>query len=86
VGRFASLRFRPKNMAHHIFQSESELQNILEAAPSSPSFSLSETFAHRGSSVLRRRRSACLEKKLRAAFLINKTQIILADSTPMAYL
>src|ERR1700733_582941 len=24
VGRFASLRFRPKNMAHHIFQSVSE--------------------------------------------------------------
>ena len=33
VGRFASLRFRPKNMAHHIFQLESELQNIPEAAP-----------------------------------------------------
>ena len=29
---FASLRFRPKNMAHHIFQLESELQNIPEAA------------------------------------------------------
>src|SRR5271166_4823405 len=33
VGRFASLRFRPKNMAHHIFQLESDLQNIPEAAP-----------------------------------------------------
>jgi hypothetical protein len=40
VGRFASLRFRPKNMAHHISQLESELQNIPEAAPkASPSFS-----------------------------------------------
>jgi len=33
VGRFASLRFRLKNMAHHIFQLESKLQNIPEAAP-----------------------------------------------------
>jgi len=40
VGRIASLRFRPKNMAHHISQLESELQNIPEAAPkASPSFS-----------------------------------------------
>jgi hypothetical protein len=45
VGRFASLRFRPKNMAHHIFQLETELQNIPEAAPSSPSFSVSEKLA-----------------------------------------
>jgi len=30
VGRFASLGFRPKNMAHHIFQLETELQNIPE--------------------------------------------------------
>jgi hypothetical protein len=46
VGRFASLRFRPKNMAHHIFQLESELQNIPEAAPkASPSFSVSEKLA-----------------------------------------
>src|ERR1700731_1040518 len=42
VGRFASLRFRPKNMAHHISQLESELQNIPEAAPeASRSFSVS---------------------------------------------
>ena len=34
VVRFAALRFRPKkNVAHHIFQLESELQNIPEAAP-----------------------------------------------------
>jgi len=31
-------------MAHHIFQSSSELQNISEAAPSSPSFSFSGLF------------------------------------------
>ena len=53
VGRFASLRFRPKNMAHHIFQSESELQNIPEAAPeASRSFSVSEKLACYGSSAL----------------------------------
>ena len=53
VGRFASLRFRPKNMAHHIFQPESELQNIPEAAPeASPSFSVSEKLARYGSSAL----------------------------------
>src|SRR5208282_4745816 len=52
VGRFASLRFRPKNMAHHIFQSETELQNIPEAAPSSRSFSVSEKLARYGSSAL----------------------------------
>jgi hypothetical protein len=53
VGRFASLRFRPKNMAHHIFQLESELQNIPEAAPkASPSFSVSEKLARYGSSAL----------------------------------
>jgi DNA repair protein RadC len=53
VGRFASLRFRPKNMAHHIFQLESELQNIPEAAPeASRSFSVSEKLAHYGSSAL----------------------------------
>jgi hypothetical protein len=52
VGRFASLRFRPKNMAHHIFQSENELQNIPEAAPSSRSFSVSEKLALYGSSAL----------------------------------
>src|SRR5271157_591058 len=46
VGRFASLRFRPKNMARHIFQLESELQNIPKAAPkASPSFSVSEKLA-----------------------------------------
>src|SRR5258708_19780663 len=40
VGRFASLRFRPKNMSQHIFQFESELQNnSQEHAPSSPSLS-----------------------------------------------
>jgi hypothetical protein len=43
VGRFALLRLRPKNMAHHVSQLESELQNIPEAAPkASPSFSVSE--------------------------------------------
>src|SRR5208283_1504741 len=53
VGRFASLRFRPKNMAHHISQLESELQNIPEAAPkASPSFSVSEKLARYGSSAL----------------------------------
>jgi DNA repair protein RadC len=40
-------------MAHHIFQSETELQNILEAAPeASPSFSVSEKLARYGSSAL----------------------------------
>src|SRR6201987_142517 len=39
-------------MAHHIFQLESELQNISEAAPSSPSFSVSEKLARYGSSAL----------------------------------
>src|SRR6202030_3620181 len=53
VGRFASLRFRPKNMAHHIFQLETELQNIPEAAPkASRSFSVSEKLARYGSSAL----------------------------------
>src|SRR6202521_5871422 len=54
MGRFAALRFRPKkNMAHHIFQLESELQNIPEAAPKpSPSFSVSEKLARYGSSAL----------------------------------
>ena len=53
MGRFALLRFRPKNMAHHIFQLESELQNIPEAAPkASPSFSVSEKLARYGSSAL----------------------------------
>jgi hypothetical protein len=48
-----SLRFRPKNMAHHIFQLESELQNIPEAAPkASPSFSVSEKLARYGSTAL----------------------------------
>src|SRR5580692_10833128 len=52
-GRFASLRFRPKNMARHIFQSETELQNIPEAAPrASPCFSVSEKLARYGSSAL----------------------------------
>jgi DNA repair protein RadC len=49
VGRFASLRFRPKNMAHHISRLESELQNIPEA---SRSFSVSEKLARYGSSAL----------------------------------
>ena len=41
-----SLRFRPKNMAHYIFQLETELQNIPEAAPkASPSFSVSGKLA-----------------------------------------
>ena len=40
-------------MAHHIFQSETELQNIPEAAPkASPSFSVSEKLARYGSSAL----------------------------------
>jgi DNA repair protein RadC len=53
VGRFASLRFRQKNMAHHIIQSETELQNIPEAAPkASPSFSVSERLARYGTSSL----------------------------------
>jgi hypothetical protein len=53
VGRFASLRFRSKNMAHHIFQLESELQNIPEAAPeASLSFRVSEKLARYGSSAL----------------------------------
>ena len=53
MGRIASLRFRPKNMAHHIFQLETELQNIPEAAPgASRSFSVSEKLARYGSSAL----------------------------------
>src|SRR5271165_988867 len=60
VGRFASLRFRPKNMAHHIFQSETELQNIPEAAPSSRSFSVSEKLARYGSSALSGVEHLCL--------------------------
>jgi hypothetical protein len=47
-----SLRYRPKYMAHHIFQSETELQNIPGAAPSLPSFSVSEKLARYGSSAL----------------------------------
>jgi hypothetical protein len=40
-------------MAHHIFQLESELQNITEAAPeASRSFSVSEKLARYGSSAL----------------------------------
>ena len=39
-------------MAHHIFQLETELQNIPEAAPSSRSFSVSERLARYGSSTL----------------------------------
>ena len=39
-------------MAHHIFQLETELQNIPEAAPSSRSFSVSERLARYGSSAL----------------------------------
>ena len=53
MGRFASLRFRPKNMAHYIFQLETELQNIPEAAPkASRSFSVSEKLARYGSPAL----------------------------------
>jgi hypothetical protein len=38
-----SLCYRPKNVAHHIFQLENELQNIPEAAPkASPSFTVSK--------------------------------------------
>jgi DNA repair protein RadC len=54
-GRFASLRFRLKNMFQHIFQFESELQNSSqEAAPSSPSLSptVSEKLERYGSSAL----------------------------------
>jgi DNA repair protein RadC len=54
VGRkaIASLSAK-KNMAHHIFQSESELQNIPEAAhEASRSFSVSEKLARYGSSAL----------------------------------
>ena len=40
-------------MAHHIFQLESELQNIPEAAPkASPNFSVSEKLTRYGSSAL----------------------------------
>ncbi len=40
-------------MAHHIFQLESDLQNIPEAAPeASRSFSVSEKLARYGSSAL----------------------------------
>jgi DNA repair protein RadC len=39
-------------MAPHIFQSETELQNIAETAPSSSSFSVSEKLARYGSSAL----------------------------------
>jgi DNA repair protein RadC len=39
-------------MAPHIFQSETELQNIAEAAPLSQSFSVSEKLARYGSSAL----------------------------------
>jgi hypothetical protein len=55
VGRFASLRFRAKNMTQHIFPFESEFQNNPEeAAPSSPSLSptVSEKLARYGSSAL----------------------------------
>jgi hypothetical protein len=49
---FASLSAK-KNMAHHIFQFESELQNVPEAAPTaSRSFSISEKLARYGSSAL----------------------------------
>jgi len=50
--RFA---FKQKNMQGHIFPFESELQNnSQEAAPSSPSFSVSEKLALYGSSALLR--------------------------------
>jgi DNA repair protein RadC len=55
VGRFASLRFRPKNVFQHIFPFESELQNSPQkAAPSSPSLSptVSEKLERYGSSAL----------------------------------
>ena len=39
-------------MARHLFQSENELQNIPEAAPSSPGFSVSERLARYGTSAL----------------------------------
>jgi DNA repair protein RadC len=39
-------------MQQHIFQCSSELQNIPEAAPSSPSFSVSERLAQYGASGL----------------------------------
>src|SRR5260370_26572038 len=44
VGRFASLLFRPKNIAHHLFQLESQLQDIHESPHyASRSFSYSQT-------------------------------------------
>jgi hypothetical protein len=53
--RFA---FGQKNMAHHIFQSETELQNVPEAAPkASRSFSVSEKLARRFIHAIRRRAS-----------------------------
>jgi hypothetical protein len=39
-------------MAHHIFQSDTELQNVPEAAPLSPSFCVSEKLVRYGSSAL----------------------------------
>jgi len=51
-GPLCLLRFRPKNMPQHIFQLETELQNIPEAAPSSRSFSVSERLAQYGASGL----------------------------------
>jgi len=39
-------------MAYHIFQLETELQNIPEAAPSSPNFSVSKKLARCSSSAL----------------------------------
>jgi len=52
VGRKAIASLSAKNMAQHIFQSSSELRNTPEAAPSSPSFSVSERLARYGTSAL----------------------------------
>jgi hypothetical protein len=52
-GSLCSRRFRPKNMARHIFQFESELQNIPEAAPETLAELLhSEKLARNDSSAL----------------------------------
>jgi|SRR5271165_875519 len=53
VGRFASLRFRPKNMAHIFFSSKPNFKIFPGSAPkASLSFSVSEKPARYGSSAL----------------------------------
>ena len=52
-GALCFARFRPKNMAHHIFSPETETSKYPEAAlETSPSFSVSEKLARYGSSAL----------------------------------